>query len=113
MFNKFIVALIPAIVAAVDLADDGKVAEVNSAASSAALAAVSGYDNDSWASQANGSDQDSRYGKSYDFIEANEFDDEQYSRKVRADDDQWAENRDETTSRDANAVAAAASQSTA
>merc|ERR1712156_758342 len=64
-------------------------------ASDAAAAARAGYDNDAWAKQASGSDFDSRWGKSYDFVNANEYDDEQYARKVRADDDQWAEDRDE------------------
>jgi hypothetical protein len=69
-------------------------------ASYGSKAAVSGYDNDQHAKQAYGSDFDSRWGKSYDFVNANEYDDEQYARKVRADDDQWAEDRDIYTQKD-------------
>ena len=67
------------------------------------------YDNDSHAKQAYGSDTDSRYGKSYDFVQANEYDDEQHARKVRADDDQWAEDRDVYVQKDIYGYGAAAS----
>ena len=72
----------------------GKVKHQDYQASEGAAAAKAGYDNDAWAKQASGSDFDSRWGKSYDFVNANEYDDEQYARKVRADDDQWAEDYD-------------------
>ena len=73
----------------------GQAGHKDYAASAGAKAARSGYDDDSHAQQAYGTDSDSRWGKSYDFVQANEYDDEQYARKVRADDDQWAEDRDE------------------
>jgi len=78
-------------------------------ASDAAAAARAGYDNDAWAKQASGSDFDSRWGKSYDFVNANEYDDEQYARKVRADDDQWAEDYDLFQYKDLDNYGAAAS----
>merc|ERR1711894_804118 len=59
--------------------------------------------------QASGSDFDSRWGKSYDFVDANSYDDEQYARKVRADDDQWAEDYDRRTNMDVDTYGAAAS----
>jgi len=46
------------------------------AASQQGAAAQSGYDNDAWAKNAYGQDTDSRWGKSYDFVNANEYDDE-------------------------------------
>ena len=72
-------------------------------------AARSGYDNDEWAKQAYGSDFDSRWGKSYDSVAAKSYDDEQYARKVQADDDQWAEDYDRYDSRDADRYGQAAS----
>merc|ERR1719458_589349 len=78
-------------------------------ASTAHAAAAMGYDNDEWAKQAYGRDMDTRWGKSYDFVDANSYDDEQYARKVRADDDQWAEDYDRRTSQDADQYGAAAS----
>merc|ERR1719151_37848 len=60
-------------------------------------AARSMYDNDEWAKQAYGSDFDSRYGKSYDSVQARQYDNEHYAREVRADDDQWAEDYDRYT----------------
>ena len=78
-------------------------------ASTAHAAAALGYDNDEWAKQAYGRDMDTRWGKSYDFVDANSYDDEQYARKVRADDDQWAEDYDRRTSMDHDAIGAAAS----
>ena len=72
-------------------------------------AARSGYDNDEWAKQAYGSDFDSRWGKSYDSVAAKSYDDEQYARKVQADDDQWAEDYDRYDSRDADRYGRAAS----
>ena len=72
-------------------------------------AAKSGYDNDEWAKQAYGSDFDSRWGKSYDSVAAKSYDDEQYARKVQADDDQWAEDYDRYDSRDADRYGQAAS----
>jgi hypothetical protein len=78
-------------------------------ASQAHMASAMGYDNDEWAKQAYGRDMDTRWGKSYDFVDANSYDDEQYARKVRADDDQWAEDYDRRTSQDNMAYGAAAS----
>ena len=78
-------------------------------ASTAHAAAAVGYDNDEWAKQAYGRDMDTRWGKSYDFVDANSYDDEQYARKVRADDDQWAEDYDRRTSLDHDQIKAAAS----
>merc|ERR1712010_374327 len=72
-------------------------------------AAKGAYDNDSWAKQSQGQDQDRRAGRSYDFVNANEYDDEQYARKVRADDDQWAEDNDMWQHKDNAGYGAAAS----
>ena len=79
-------------------------------ASLARTAAVGAYDNDEWAKQAYGRDFDSRYGKSYDSVAANSYDDEQYARKVRADDDQWAEDYDRRQEKDTDAYSAGASR---
>ena len=56
--------------------------------------AQAGADNDVWAKQASGQDYDSRWGKSYDSVEARNYDNEHYAREVMADDDQWAEDYD-------------------
>merc|ERR1719216_839185 len=72
-------------------------------------AQASGYDNDAWAKQAYGQDYDSRWGKSYDSVEARNYANEHYARKVRADDDQWAEDRDQYAKGSAAQAAAAAS----
>jgi hypothetical protein len=72
-------------------------------------AAQSGYDNDVWAKQANGSDFDSRWGKSYDRVDAKSYANEDYSRQVRADDDVWAQDYDRHDSRDAAGYGKAAS----
>ena len=84
-------------------------AEKDYGASAAAGAQKSAYDNDTYAKQAYGSDFDSRWGKSYDSVNAKSYDDEQYARKIRADDDQWAEDRDNYLARDAKGYGAAAS----
>ena len=63
-------------------------------ASESDKAAKSGYDNDSWAKQAYGVDSDSRWGKSYDAVGAKSYRNRNYAEKVRADDDQWAEDYD-------------------
>ena len=68
-----------------------------------------GYDNDEWAKQAYGSDTDSRWGKSYDSVAAKSYDDEQYARKIWADDDQWAEDNDKYTTGMADSYGKAAS----
>merc|ERR1719201_367293 len=68
-----------------------------------------GYDNDEWAKQAAGSDYDSRYGKSYDAVDAKSYDNTRYARDVRADDDQWAEDYDRYGKKDVGAYGAAAS----
>merc|ERR1719216_604533 len=77
-------------------------------------AQASGYDNDAWAKQAYGQDYDSRWGKSYDSVEARNYANEHYAREVRADDDQWAEDRDQYAKGDFDAYgrAASAGQST-
>jgi hypothetical protein len=46
-------------------------------------------------------------------VNANEYDDEQYARKVRADDDQWAEDYDVWSARDYTNYAKAASKEVA
>jgi hypothetical protein len=43
-------------------------------------AAQGQYDNDAWAKQANGSDTDSRWGKSYDSVKARSYDGTRYAR---------------------------------
>lgn len=87
----------------------GKASAHDVQASAGQKAAAGAYDADAWAKQAYGSDYDSRWGKSYDFVNANEYDDEQYARKVRADDDQWAEDWDVWSKKDADAYGKAAS----
>ena len=79
-------------------------------ASGAYGAAKGAYDNDAWAKQAYGSDYDSRWGKSYDSVEAKSYSNENYARQVRADDDQWAEDYDRYDSGDADAYGNAASR---
>ena len=91
----------------------GQALVADAQASDAAAAALSAQDADAFAKQAYGSDYDSRWGKSYDFVNANEYDDEQYARKVRADDDQWAEDYDVWSVRDNNAYKGAASKEAA
>ena len=81
----------------------------NNAASASYKAAQQGYDNDVWAKQAYGQDYDSRWGKSYDFVDAKSYDNEQYARQVRADDDQWAEDYDRWYNRDVQGYGRAAS----
>ena len=63
-------------------------------------AAQGGYDNDQWAKQAYAQDTDSRWGKSYDSVEAKSYDNEFYNKDVWADDDQWAEDYDRYDRRD-------------
>merc|ERR1712037_1035520 len=87
----------------------GKASAHDVQASAGQKASAGAYDADAWAKQAYGSDYDSRWGKSYDFVNANEYDDEQYARKVRADDDQWAEDWDVWSKKDADAYGKAAS----
>jgi len=78
-------------------------------ASAQGRAEKEGSESDQFSKSQYDSDFDSRYGKSYDFVEANEYDDEQYARKVRADDDQWAEDRRERAYGNAYGYAKAAS----
>ena len=87
-------------------------AEKDYGASSAHAAQKGAYDNDEWAKQAYGSDFDSRWGKSFDRVSAKSYDDEQYARKIRADDDQWAEDYDTVHRGAAKGYGAAASKST-
>jgi len=84
-------------------------AEDDRDASKAHAAQRSGYDNDEWAKQAYGSDYDTRWGKSYDSVAAKSYDDEQYARKIWADDDQWAEDYDRYDTRAADSYKKAAS----
>merc|ERR1712238_371936 len=58
--------------------------------------------------QAYGSDYDTRWGKSYDSVNAKSYDDEQYARKIWADDDQWAEDYDRYSTQDADSYGKAA-----
>ena len=78
-------------------------------ASGAQQAAQGSYDNDEWAKQAYGSDYDSRWGKSYDSVSAKSYANESYARKLRADDDQWAEDYDRYDDKDGKGYGAAAS----
>merc|ERR1711957_661710 len=78
-------------------------------ASAGTSASTAATDNDAWSKNAYGADTDSRWGKSYDFVKADEYDDEQYARKVRADDDQWAEDYDIWAAADRSQWGAAAS----
>ena len=96
--------------ASLGAAGAGSAKAKDAGASIARAAAVGAYDNDEWAKQAYGRDFDSRYGKSYDSVAANSYDDEQYARKVRADDDQWAEDYDRRQEKDTDAYAAGASR---
>merc|ERR1719195_464275 len=80
-----------------------------SGASGTQQAAQGSYDNDEWAKQAYGSDYDSRWGKSYDSVSAKSYANESYARKLRADDDQWAEDYDRYDDKDGKGYGAAAS----
>ena len=80
------------------------------AASGTWNAALGGYDNDAWAKQAYGVDNDGRWGKSYDAVHAKEFKNKGYAKKVRADDDQWAEDYDTWKGEDDKAYGSAASK---
>ena len=90
----------------------GAAAQKWQGASAAHGAAQGGYDNDAWAKQAYGSDQDSRWGKSYDSVDAKSYDGEWYARSVKADDDQWAEDYDryDAGSADSNGNAASSQE---
>merc|ERR1712060_368835 len=90
-----------------------KGASKNPTASSSWKAAKSGYDNDSWAKQAYGTDTDSRYGKSYDAVGAKSYRNRQYREKIRADDDQWAEDYDTWGKGDVDGYGNGASKSAA
>ena len=83
--------------------------EMDKEASKGSAAAKGGYDNDAWAKQAYGVDTDSRWGKSYDSVAAKSYDNEEYARKVQADDDQWAEDYDRWTAKDKKGYGNAAS----
>ncbi len=72
-------------------------------------AARGGYDNDEWAKQAYAQDTDSRWGKSYDSVDAKSYDNEWYERSVWADDDQWAEDYDRYDRRSGDSYGQAAS----
>ena len=85
-------------------------AQVEKGASKASVAAKGGVDNDAWAKQAYGVDTDSRWGKSYDSVNAKSYDNEEYARKVQADDDQWAEDYDRWTAKDTRGYGNGASQ---
>ena len=89
-----------------------KASSTKVAASAAAGAAVAAKDDNTWATQKSSSDFDSRWGKAYDSVEANSYDNEFFTRKTRADDDEWYVNYDENTSKDAGALTEAASVET-
>ena len=72
----------------------GKGSSSHKAASDENSAAVSGHDNDEYAKQSYGQDTDFAWGKSYDSVKANSYDDEQYERAIHLDDDWWAEDYD-------------------
>jgi hypothetical protein len=78
-------------------------------ASTGATASTAGYDNDTWAKQAYGQDQDARWGKSYDSVSARSYDNKKYARWLQADDDQWAEDYDRRDDGDYSAYGKAAS----
>ena len=59
----------------------------NEAASIEKGAAAAGYDVDVWSDKIYGEDFKSSWGRSYDLVEAQQFDDEQYTRELDADDD--------------------------
>lgn len=88
----------------------GNVSGSHKAASDDHSAAVSGHDNDEHATQSYGQDTDFAWGKSYDSIKANSYDDEQYERSTFADDDYWAEDYDDWSSADADEYGEAASE---
>ena len=87
----------------------GNAAQKWQGASASYGAAQGGYDNDVWAKQAYGSDNDSRWGKSYDSVDAKSYDGEWYAKSVKADDDQWAQDYDRYDSGDADSYGKAAS----
>ena len=62
----------------------------SSAASADYDAQEANADKGSWAKQANGTKAVSRYGKSYDSVNARSYDNESYARDVEANDNQWA-----------------------
>ena len=78
-------------------------------ASDAIKSSEKGVDADEKAAQAYGRDKDSRWGRTYDRVQANSFDDVQYEREVWADDDEWAESGDAHEAEDAEASKKAAS----
>jgi len=90
-------------------AANGAAAQKWQGASASYGAAQNGYDNDVWAKQAYGTDTDSRWGKSYDSVDAKSYDGEWYAKSVKADDDQWAEDYDRYDSGDADSYGRAAS----
>ena len=82
----------------------------NGGASASYGAQQAGYDNDVWAKNAGGADYDSRWGKSYDSVDAASYDNEEYGRKLKANDDVWAVDYDQYDNKDAGAYGAAASK---
>ena len=78
-------------------------------ASDAIKASEKGSDNDEKAAQAYGRDKDSRWGRTYDRVQANSFDTVNYEREIWADDDEWAESGDAHEVEDAEASKEAAS----
>ena len=82
---------------------------VDQGASWSGSQAAGAADNDVWAKQASGSDYDSRWGKSYDSVDAKNYNNEHYAREVMADDDQWAEDYDQYRHGDTGAYANGAS----
>ena len=79
-------------------------------ASDAIKASAKGSDNDENAKQAYGRDRDTRWGRTYDRVQANSFDDVHYEREIWADDDEWAENGNGYAEESADADEEAASE---
>ena len=115
MLKNFAIALISAIVAADDAAvvaaaDTKTIFEsAKTAASASSSKAIAGEDADEWSQKAHSSDVDGRKGKSYDFIEAVEFQDEQYVKKLVSKSTEKAEEGTLADDKSAGAQAASAS----
>ena len=79
---------------------DAKVKVSHEAASADKEAAVEKKNKHTWAAQKSSTDFDSRWGKSYDSVNAKSWDNEFFTRKSRADDDEWAVKGGESVSAD-------------
>ena len=87
----------------------GEKSAQTTAASMSKAAAKAGYSKDAWADKIYGKDFKSSWGRSYDLVEADSFDDEQYKRELDTDDDAWGSYFSETVSEDKDAAGEAAS----